>query len=56
MAALVSRLAEWSTRDEVSRMSRLDTLKVDLFYVSDFQNIFCEYLSHCVTIQRRAKH
>lgn len=56
MAALVSRMAEWSTRDEVSRMSRLDTLKVDFFYLSDFQNVFCEYISHLVTIQRRSRH
>ena len=44
MGALVNEIAKWAERDETSRMSKLDWLKIDLLYVSDLQNVFCEYL------------
>jgi len=56
MAAFVVKLAEWSERDQIYRMSKVDTLKIDFLYVSDLQNVFCEYLQHYVTILRRQTH
>lgn len=44
MEAFVSELNKWTTRDTGSQMSRIDFLKVDLLYLIDLQNIFCEYL------------
>ena len=53
MTVFVAKIIEWSDRDPVTRMSKLDALKVDLLYVTDWQNLLCEYLSHFVTIYRR---
>ena len=53
MGALVNEIAKWAERDETSRMGKLDWLKIDLLYVSDLQNVFCEYLQHYVAILRR---
>ena len=50
MQALVDSLAAWTKREESSQMSRLDWLKIDLLYITDLQNVICEYLQHYAAI------
>ena len=53
MDALVNQMPKWATRDEQSRMAKLDWMKVDLLYITDLQNIFSEYLQHYVAMLQR---
>ena len=50
MTAFISAISKWAEMDAKNQMSRLHFLKVDLLYIKDLQNVFCEYLQHFAAI------
>lgn len=53
MSAFLASLSEYTERDPRGKMSKLDYLKVDLLYLHELQNVFCEYLQHFAQILLR---